>query len=162
MQNQIQIRDINDKDYLWINNFAKKDWGSTTIVTKNTIHEISELPGFVATQRDRPIGFIIYKIDNNECEIIALKSLIEKIGVGESLLNAVKNKVQLENFKRLYLITTNDNMEALKFYQERGFVIKNVYLNKLKEYREKIKPEIPFVGNNGIALRDEIELELCL
>lgn len=62
---------------------------------------------------------------------------------------------------RLWLITTNDNMEALRFYQKRGFILSALYPNALEESR-KLKPEIPEVGLEGIPLRDEIELEFKL
>lgn len=50
--------------------------------------------------------------------------------------------------RRLWLITTNDNLVA-------------VHPNALKAAR-KIKPQIPLIGNWRIPLRDEIELELAL
>lgn len=57
------------------------------------------------------------------------------------------------------MITTNDNMKALRFYQKQGFVLKALYPNALEESRE-LKPEIPKIGIDNIPLRDEIELEI--
>lgn len=59
---------------------------------------------------------------------------------------------------RIWLITTNDNLNALGFYQKRGFRIKAVYPGAVDEAR-RIKPEIPLAASNGIPIRDEIELE---
>jgi hypothetical protein len=59
------------------------------------------------------------------------------------------------------LITTNDNLHALGFYQKRGFEIVTVYRGAVNESRKR-KPTIPLVGMNGIPLRDEIELEMSL
>jgi hypothetical protein len=59
------------------------------------------------------------------------------------------------------LITTNDNLDALRFYQKRGFRIAGVRPNAL-DLSRRIKPEIPLVGEDGIPLRDEIELEMAL
>jgi hypothetical protein len=61
----------------------------------------------------------------------------------------------------MWLITTNDNMAALRFWQKRGFMLVAVYTNALEQSR-KLKPEIPLIGLDGIPLRDEIELELLL
>ncbi|UCC16424.1 MAG: hypothetical protein JSU58_08645, partial [Dehalococcoidales bacterium] len=58
-------------------------------------------------------------------------------------------------------ITTNDNTHAIRFYQRYGFKIATIYPNSMEEAR-KIKPEIPFTGNDGIPLRDEIEFEIHL
>ncbi|MFP3471139.1 GNAT family N-acetyltransferase, partial [Micrococcus sp. SIMBA_144] len=59
---------------------------------------------------------------------------------------------------RITLITTNDNLAALKFYQKRGFVMTAIHRNAVEKAR-KIKPEIPLIGNDGIPIRDEIQLE---
>ena len=48
-----------------------------------------------------------------------------------------------------------------KFYQRKGFNIANIYINVMDEYR-KIKPEIPFIGNYEIPIRDEIVLEISV
>jgi RimJ/RimL family protein N-acetyltransferase len=63
--------------------------------------------------------------------------------------------------QRIWLITTNDNMPALRFYQKRGFRLVAVHQNAL-DYSRTLKPEIPLIGLEGIPLRDEIELEIIL
>ena len=62
---------------------------------------------------------------------------------------------------RVMLITTNDNLSALQFYQKRGFDIIRLYHNAVEESR-KIKPQIPLIASNGIPIRHEIELEMKL
>jgi hypothetical protein len=52
-------------------------------------------------------------------------------------------------------------MNALRFYQKRGFVLVALHRNAL-ELSRKLKPEISLIGNAGIPLRDEIELEIML
>jgi hypothetical protein len=59
------------------------------------------------------------------------------------------------------LITTNDNTAALRFWQKRGFKLLRVHRNAVEKSR-KLKPEIPLTGNDGIPIRDEIELEMML
>ena len=61
---------------------------------------------------------------------------------------------------RLWLITTNDNTDALRFYLRRGFVLVAVHRDAVTYARQSIKPELPLVGYHQIPLRDEIELEL--
>jgi ribosomal protein S18 acetylase RimI-like enzyme len=60
--------------------------------------------------------------------------------------------------KKLSLITTNDNLQALGFYQRRGFHLAALYHGQLIRSRE-IKPSIPLVGDHNIPLRDELRLE---
>jgi hypothetical protein len=59
------------------------------------------------------------------------------------------------------LITTNDNVAALRFYQKRGFTLAALHKNALEQSR-RLKPQIPLLGLDGIPLRDEIELEIFL
>jgi Acetyltransferase (GNAT) family len=63
--------------------------------------------------------------------------------------------------RRVWLITTNDNLRALRFYQRRGFRLVAVHPDALARSRE-LKPSIPEIGLDGIPLRDELELELLL
>lgn len=58
-------------------------------------------------------------------------------------------------------LSPDDNLNALRFYQKRGFVLVAIYRNAL-DIARKLKPEIPLIGNDGIPLRDEIELEMIL
>jgi DNA-3-methyladenine glycosylase I len=104
---------------------------------------------------------VTYRIEGEACEIVSLDSTIETIGIGSALIQAVRDTAASAGCKRLWLVTTNDNMAALRFYQKRGFVLVAVHRNALDESR-RLKPEIPLVGIDGIPLRDEIELELSL
>jgi GNAT superfamily N-acetyltransferase len=116
------------------------------------------LPGFVAICENEPSGLITYHLDSAECEIVTLDSLKEGYGIGSALIEAVKREALNAGCARLWLITTNDNTPALRFYQKRGFAIKAVYPNALENSR-RLKPEIPEIGIDGIPIRDEIELE---
>ena len=139
----------------------KENWGSEKIVTKNTIYNATELPGFIAEQNNKPVGIVLYNIKDKECEIILFGSFVEKIGIGSSLINWVKKVAKIQECRRVWLITTNDNTPAIRFYQKKGFSLVAVYRNAIEESR-KLKPEIPLEGIDGIPIRDEIELELLL
>jgi ribosomal protein S18 acetylase RimI-like enzyme len=65
------------------------------------------------------------------------------------------------NYRRIWLVTTNDNTPALRFYQKKGFIIIRIFANALQE-SHRLKPEIPLTGLDGIPIRDEIELEYIL
>jgi acetolactate synthase regulatory subunit len=60
---------------------------------------------------------------------------------------------------RLSLPTTNDNTDVLRFYQRRGFRIVAVCPGTADQARV-VKPQIPLVGQHGIEIYDELELEL--
>ncbi|WHY34817.1 GNAT family N-acetyltransferase [Cytobacillus firmus] len=138
--------------------FFKLHWGSTEMVISSGIYDCSALDGFaVVDVDDKIIGLITYLIKDNECEIISLDSMEEGKGIGTTLVQEVENLAIKKNCKIVKLITTNDNLSALKFYQKRGFILSPIILNAVEKAR-KVKPEIPLIGNDGIPIRDEIEL----
>lgn len=157
----LAIRQITESDREWVARFLEKNWGSTKIVSRNRVHEAVNLPGFLAVEGEEPLGVIIYNIEDDQCEIVVLESLVENRGIGTALVEAVKRAAVSSGCRRLWLITTNDNMRALKFYQKRGFLLVAIHRNALEQAR-RLKPQIPLIGIDGIPLRDEIELELIL
>ncbi|MBN1584583.1 MAG: GNAT family N-acetyltransferase [Anaerolineae bacterium] len=148
-------------DQDWVTRFLVEHWGSARVVSRGRMHQADKLPGFAAVQAGDPVGLVTYRVEEDECEIVSLDSAIEGIGIGSSLIWAVRDTAVSIGCQRLWLITTNDNMAALRFYQKRGFVLVTVHRNALDASR-RLKPEIPLVGIDGIPLRDEIELELLL
>jgi ribosomal protein S18 acetylase RimI-like enzyme len=110
---------------------------------------------------EKRVGLITYRVDGDGCEIITLNSLMERIGIGTALVKAVQSKAASSNWRRLWLITTNDNLQALSFYQRRGFSLAALHRNAV-DLSRKLKPEIPQIGFNGIPIRDELELEMLL
>jgi RimJ/RimL family protein N-acetyltransferase len=156
-----QIRPLKISDREWVTTLLQEQWAGPKIVTRGKIHYADKLPGFVAMLEEKPVGLVTYNIVDKQCEIITMNSLAEKRGIGQALLTAVKNIAVAAFCQRVWLITTNDNIAALRFYQKYGLKLVAVHRNALEESR-RIKPEIPLTGNDGIEIRDEIELEMVL
>jgi ribosomal protein S18 acetylase RimI-like enzyme len=159
--NTFHIRPVTETNHGDVARILTESWSSTVIVTRGRIHRADALPGFVAVEDARLVGVLTYRMEGNECEIITLNSQTDGSGIGTALLNAVKDAAISANCGRLWLIVTNDNTNALRFYQKRGFTLVALHPGALAESR-KVKPEIPLLGMNGIPIRDEIELELLL
>jgi len=157
----ITIQPLNIADREWVSEFMLEHWGSNKVVSRGVVYYPQDLPGFVATDDGEKVGLVTYNIVDERCEIVTIDSIRPFSGVGTALIEAVKNFALESGCKRLWLITTNDNMNALRFYQKRGFVLVAVHRNALDVSR-KLKPEIPLMGDDGIPLRDEIELEMML
>lgn len=156
----ITIRPLDDNDADWLPQFFTEYWGSDSVVSQGAIHYARDLQhGFVAMRGDARVGLVTYEITGDSCEIVSLNSVHQSIGVGTLLIEAVKNAAKQAQCKKIWLTTSNDNMNGLRFYQKRGFVLVAIYRNAVTEAR-KLKPEIPLIGDNGIPLRDEIELEM--
>ena len=157
-----QVRPFDDDDREWAERLLKESWGSASIATRGRLADASRLPGFVAVagSGDR-LGLLTYEVRNGECEIVTLNSLQRGMGIGQGLIRKVAECAKEAGVCRVWLITTNDNTDALKFYQKDGFRIVAVHRDAIALAR-LLKPEIPLVGENGIPIRDEIELELML
>jgi ribosomal protein S18 acetylase RimI-like enzyme len=155
------VRPIRPSDGNWVKSFIKSRWGAEIVVAKGRAIRPAELDGLAAFNGKHPIGLLTYDVAGPDCEIVTLDSTTEGEGVGTALINNVREAAKAKGCKRLWLITTNDNLNALGFYQRRGFYLVALYPNALETSR-KIKPQISLKGANGIPIRDELELELNL
>lgn len=153
----MEIKEINIYNRNIINTIMINNWGATEIILRNKIIDGTKSKGFIAEDNNKMVGFLLYDINDDICEIIALYSFIEKKGIGTFLLNKIKEIATLKKCERIVVITTNDNLIALKFYQKRGFFLSKLYCNVFDNIR-KIKPNLPKLGENNIPLNDEIEL----
>ncbi|MBI5474820.1 MAG: GNAT family N-acetyltransferase [Ignavibacteriae bacterium] len=161
MASHFTIRATTPGDRDWIKPFITDHWGSSVVVAHGTTYFPHDLPGFVAADRESYVGLISYRIAEGSCEIVTLDSTRPGLGIGTALIGAVKDKAKKFGCARLWLVTTNDNLDALGFYQKRGFVLAKLYRDAVTEAR-RLKPSIPLYGIESIPIRDEIELEMML
>lgn len=154
------IRAVGPKDKDWVADFITRRWGAEFVAAHYEVYYCKDLPGFVAFEGETRIGLITYTISGTDCEVVSLDSVRSRMGVGTALMDAMKRAAVEAGCKRLWLVTTNDNMNALRFYQKRGFVLVKINRNAI-EFARGLKP-IPLIGNDDIPLRDEIELEMIL
>lgn len=154
----MKIKEIDETIRKDVSELIKNKWGSRIMVTRGKVHNMDMLPGFVTVDEDEITGLITYYIEDGECEIISLDSLIENTGIGTKLLEKAVEAAKEQGCRRVWLITTNDNLRAIGFYQKRGFEMKALYKNAVNESR-RIKPEIPIIGDNNIPILHEIEFE---
>jgi ribosomal protein S18 acetylase RimI-like enzyme len=145
----------------WARDILNESWGAPLVVSRGRLHDASKLPGYVAVQGAEPVGLTTYHIVRDECELVTLNSLRPKLGIGSALVAAVKEKAVNAGCRRVWLITTNDNSPAIRFYQQRGFRLVALHIDALEESR-RLKPQIPLVGEDGIPIRDELEFEIIL
>ncbi len=103
-------------------------------------------------------GLATYRVSGLESELVSIDSLVPRIGIGDALVEAVCAAARRAGCRRIVVTTTNDNLNALRFYQKRGFRLARLYPGAVDASR-RIKPSIPAIGEFGIPLRDEIELE---
>lgn len=135
-------------------------WGATQVVSRGVVHDASRLPGFVAERAGVIVGLLTYRPDDTAWEIVTVDALEPALGIGTALMSAAADAARSAGADRLWLITTNDNLDALRFYQRRGWRISRVHRGAVDAARE-LKP-IPLIGRYDIEIHDELELELGL
>jgi GNAT superfamily N-acetyltransferase len=155
------LRPLGAADAAGVARHVAEQWGSEIAVAHGATYRPAELPGFVAEADGEALGLLTYHIDGDACEIVSLDSQRAGQGIGTALIVAAKDAAWQAGCRRLWLITTNDNTCALRFYQKRGFLLAALHRDAVAASRA-IKPEIPVFGNDGIPIRDEIELEMSL
>ena len=121
----------------------------------------ADLPGFAAFDGGRCVGLVTYELDGEACEIVTIDALEEGKGIGTVLLDAVAAAAREAGCARVQLLTTNNNLRALAFYQKRGFRLVGLVPGAIDEERS-LKPSIPLVDASGLPIRDELHLELEL
>ena len=155
------LRRLTHDDLPHLRQFWIDHWGGEEMIARGKIYRPEQLDGFVVEDENEWIGLLTFVVEDNECEVTSLDSLREGQGVGSMLIDKAIEEARDQKCKRLFLITTNDNLNALGFYQKRGFEIVTIYRGAINESR-KLKPGISLIGYNNIPLRDEIELEIVL
>lgn len=164
MDAEIAIRRARAADRPAVERLLRRLWGSATIVSRGRVHDASGLEAFVALDRDREIaGLATFELDRVSCacELVTLDALRRGGGIGSALLARAAQEARARACGRLWLITSNDNLDALRFYQRRGMRLVAVHRGALDEARKR-KPLIPEIGEHGIPIHDELELELSL
>ena len=155
------LRRLTLADLPRLRQFWIEHWGGEEMITRGNVYHPEQLDGFVVEDENEWVGLVTFFMKDAECEVTSLDSLREGKGIGTQLIDKAIEEARARNCKRLFLITTNDNLHALGFYQKRGFEIVTVYRGAVNESRKR-KPSISLVGMDGIPLRDEIELEMML
>ncbi|MCC6300808.1 MAG: GNAT family N-acetyltransferase [Anaerolineales bacterium] len=157
----MNIRRLTSEDLPRLRQFWIEHWGGEFVVSHGTIHEPEDVEGFVVDDQGYWAGVVTFKVMNDECEVISLDGLNEGQGIGTALLRKTIEEARTRKCRRVFVVTTNDNLYALGFYQRRDFELVALRRGALDKTR-KLKPSVPVIGQNHIPLRDEIELEMML
>lgn len=140
-----------------VRSFFIDAWGSAEMIISTGMYDCAMLDGFIWSEANVIVGLVTYVRRKDEIEIISLDSFQERRGIGSALLDEVERVARHHQLERLSLITTNDNLQALAFYQRRGWRLTRIIPGAVDAARLQ-KPSIPVIGEHGIPLHDEIVL----
>ena len=158
---QVVVRPATEADHPAVVELLTNSWGSTIAAAHGVAYDTSELPALLAERRGRVAGLLTYTIVGDAFEVVSINAVERGAGVGTALLDAAADVAEAAGAGRLWLVTTNDNLDALRFYQRRGMRIVAINPGGVDESR-KLKEGIPLIGDYGIEIRDEITLEMRL
>jgi GNAT superfamily N-acetyltransferase len=151
----ISVREVTEADRPALHSFLSERY-SAVVARLGQLENALDHPALVAETEDGALaGVLTYIPTGDECEILTLHTATQWTGAGTALIEAVEGKAK----KRLRVLTTNDNVDALRFYQRRGFRLSELHPGAVDEARRRLKPGIPEIGEYGIPIRDEIVLE---
>jgi ribosomal protein S18 acetylase RimI-like enzyme len=158
----VQVRRVAPDDRDWIVEVVSTAFVSSRQVSRGRVHEdVSVYDGYAVENDGRPIGCALWLETDGDAELVALVTTYRGAGAGTALLDAVVEHAQQAGWHRLWLITTNDNTDAIRLYQRAGWDWVGWHQDSVMKARE-LKPELPETGNHGIPIRHEIEFEYPL
>ena len=154
----IRVRQARDEDRAALTALHEREWGGPIVVVHDTRYDLCDLPALVAVDDGGAFaGALVYRVDTDGLEVVSLAASAPGTGAGSALLAAAEEAATAAGADRIWLVTTNDNLGALRFYQRRGLRIVAVDTGAVDRARA-VKPTIPHVGTDGIPLHDELHL----
>jgi N-acetylglutamate synthase-like GNAT family acetyltransferase len=158
----MNVRRATDDDRAWMAEAIIGAFASTRVVSRGRAHDDAhELDGFVVELDGRPVGCALWHEIEGDAELVVLVTTYRGVGAGTVLLDAVVDHARNVGWKRLWLVTTNDNTDAIRLYQRAGWTWVAFHQHAVTQARE-LKPELPESGAHGIPIAHEIEFEYPL
>ncbi|MCV2490742.1 GNAT family N-acetyltransferase [Geodermatophilus sp. YIM 151500] len=158
----VGVRPVGADDAAWVRETLERTWGSVQVARRGELVDASRCAGFVAEVDGERAGLATFAVHGDEFELATLHALVENRGVGSALVDACLAAARDAGCRRLWLITTNDNTPAIRFYQRRGLDLRALHHDAVTAARRELKPAIPLVGRDGIPIRHELEFERLL
>ena len=155
----MRVRPLRPDERGWLAATIRERWGADVVVGRGTVWTPADLPAVVAIDdTGARVGVATYAVTGDAGELVTIDALVRGVGAGSALVEGVVAAVRDAGAHRLQVMTTNDNLTALRLYQRAGFRLTALRPGAVDAARRS-KPSIPVVGQHGIPLRDELDLE---
>jgi len=151
------IREASDADREWIHETLVREWDGPLIERTDEFVDAGKLPALIAEVDGERVGLATVLMHPDHAEIVSLNSFREKQGIGTALIRAVEDMAVCNERAEVRIFTYNGNLNALGFYQKRGYRMWAIHRDTITRARQD-KPSIPLLDDNGIIIADEIEL----
>ena len=160
----LDVRDFQASDHDWARKLIGGHQGGDHRAARlGELLDPLELEGVVAELDGRPTALLTVHESDRGLEVFSLHSEVPGIGAGTRLLETALRVAAASGAERLWLVTTNDNLDAIHWYLRRGMTVAAVHAGGVTRDRAAIKPHLPLTNpRNEIPIRDYVELELRL
>jgi 2-oxo-4-hydroxy-4-carboxy--5-ureidoimidazoline (OHCU) decarboxylase/GNAT superfamily N-acetyltransferase len=156
----VAVRPMTAEDFGWADGLLSGYQGTRMAARLGELIDPLTLPGLVAEVGGSPVGLLTYRLEGDQMEALTVHTQTSGRGAGSALMAAAAETARNLGSRRLWLVTTNDNLSAIRFYLRRGLHVARVHEGSVQRDR-KLKPEMGQVnGENGIPMRDLVEFEL--
>lgn len=151
---RVDIRGLANEDRGAVDAVLAAVLGSPMQARLGEVHDVGALPGVGAWDGDALVGVATHRGD--ELAALAVLAPERGRGVGGALIEALVGAMREQGASRVWLVTTNDNLDAIRVYQRHGFRLTELHPGGVDRSRRDLKPEIPVMGQNGIEMHDEL------
>ncbi len=157
----LDVRDFEPRDHEWARRLIGTHQGGDHLVARlGEVLDPTTREGIVAELDGRPAGLLTVHESDRGLEVLSLHSETSGIGAGTRLLETALRVAAASHAPRVWLVTTNDNLDAIRWYLRRGMTVATVHAGAVDRDRA-LKPSLPTANaDNGISVRDLVELEL--
>ena len=153
----VSVRDLEPSDLAWAEALLVEELAGRLQAVRGEVVDVLGGDALVAEMAGERVGLLCYRRGASSCELDALAATEPGAGIGTALIDALRSRVRGLPIR---VVTTNNNLRALRFYQRRAFRLAELRPGAVDEARRRLKPSIPELGDDGIPLRDELELVL--
>jgi septum formation protein len=152
------VRDLAAQDAGWLFDLLEREWG-LPVVSISGIHDPSRLEGMIAEDEGERLGALTYRVDRRGMEVVTLNSVREGRGVASALLGEARGRARQAGL-RMWLITTNENIRAIDFYQRRGMELVALHRNFAQVVQGAKQGSVrEHPGTGRVAFRHALEFE---
>lgn len=160
-ESQPLVTRITTADRDWVAATLVQEWTSTSVVRRGELIQAATLPGYLATLGGRRVGLVLVDVREGEFEVVAISTSQRRAGIGRALMERCFAEARTTACRRVWVVTTNNNIAAIAFYQHLGMDLRALNRNALRGSR-KLKPTIPVRDATGVPIDHELEFELIL
>ena len=133
-------------------------WGRITIVSRERSHPVGGLDLVAWETDDGAHGILGLDVKDGGMEVVILHAESTCTGLGRVLMEHAREKALSASCNRLWLVTTNANVNAQGFYEHLGLRRCAIHAGAI-ELMRRMKPLIPTHDEQGTPIRDEFEYE---